>query len=262
MAKVVTMAIGFVAGVALCFAIIVAAILRFRQNADVKSLLVSLAAAAVALVLGLLTQIIITFNAPLALPGYPGATASSALFAYVLALLSAPVGMGWGWASSLVRNPATAAPGETAGAFAVRGLMLGLLAGSGFTLACLLATLARHGHDNTIAVPGLAAACSFLGAMIFTAALALSRCWDESIGAVLRHIGIGVGATVLLALGVLAGATAVVSLSLDMGRRAEAWNVLIFFYPIYILGLIALAAALLLFAAKTFVRMQSRLPAS
>src|ERR1044072_1353827 len=100
---------GLSAGVLLCGILIVTAILHFRRDANLAPLLVSLTAAAVALVSGAALLAIIVLGALLPFDGFRGATADSATNAYFASLLSVPAGVGWGWALSVWR------PGMTTG---------------------------------------------------------------------------------------------------------------------------------------------------
>ena len=261
LAQDVTAAIGILAGLLLCLAVIVTAIRRFRRDSDVGDLLAALLAAVVALASGTLTPIIIAFTVP-ALSGQLVVTAGNLTFACLSILVSAPLGMGWGWASSFVWRPAAAVPWKSRRKFVVRGMLLGLLAASTSIPACSLAILARHGHDGTITFPGLLAGLSFFGATILVTALIFARCWNQTTGEALRQIGTGLGAAIFVAFGVLAGAIGVASLLQDAASRFNAWSILILFYPFYILALFAIALALTFLAARTLAHLWSRLPTS
>ena len=72
----------------------------------------------------------------------------------------------------------------------------------------------------------------------------------------------GVAIAVILAVGVFVGAVAVDSLLLGARRLVEAWNVLIFFYPFYLMGSFVIAGALLVYGGRMFVRTWCRLAAA
>jgi hypothetical protein len=246
------------AGIGLCGAIVVMAIKRYRRDADIKSLLVSLAAALVAPATGFFTLLVVFIHVQELTSGPPKFTAGRALFTYFSVLVSIPLGMGWGWVLNFVRRPGDAAA-QRASDFAVRGLAYGMLAASTFQTVDLVARLIGHGHDNSIAAPGLAAALVFLGVTLLASAGMTLNIRNLNAGHALREAAIGVGCAVLLALGIFIAAVAVGSLFLGLNRLVEAWNVLIFFYPFYLGGSLALAAVMVFYGGRLFARTWSRL---
>jgi len=118
----------------------------------------------------------------------------------------------------------------------------------------LVGRLAWYGHDDTIGLPGLLVAFVFLSLMMLLAIRVASSFRNASTGAVLRQVGAGSVAAVILALGVFIAAVAVDSLRLGATRLVEAWNVLIFFYPIYLIVSFGIARALVFYGGRMLVR--------
>ena len=133
--------------------------------------------------------------------------------------------MGCGWGVGLLFKPANATRQPSAPSFVVRGLVSALVATSVLVVVVFVGRLAWYGHDNTIGVPGLSFASVFLNLMTLLTIRVASNLRNASAGAVLRQVGAGSVAAVVLALGVFIGAVAVGSLLLGATRLAEAWNV-------------------------------------
>jgi hypothetical protein len=235
--------------------LIVTAILHYRQGADVKRLLVSLTAAAVALVSGVAILVVIVVCALLPTDGFRGATAGTVADAYAASLLSVPAGVGWGWALSVWR------PGMMNGRSFAVGLGLFVFATCASAMASLAEGLARYGHNYAIDFPGLSAVFVFLGAVMLLAIRLVWRDRRDGMVPALRSIGAAFRDALMLALGVYAIALAAYSLLIGAGPLVEAWNVLIFFYPIYLIGSVGLAGALLFYGGRFFARTWSRLRA-
>src|ERR1043166_7524811 len=194
---------GLAAGVLLCGTLIVTAILHYRRDANVTQLLVSLTAAAVALVSAVALLVIIVLGALLPFDGFRGATADSATNAYLAGLLSVPAGVGWGWALSISR-PRMTAP------FAA-GLGLFVSATCAAAMASLAEGLARYGHNSWIDFPGLSAVFVFLGVVMLFAIRLVWSYRDNGMVPALRYIGGAFGDAFMLALGVYAIALATYS---------------------------------------------------
>jgi hypothetical protein len=259
MLKILAGTIVLFAGVLLCATVVAIAIRRFRQDSDARHLLASLAAAVVALASGVAAQLFVWLNLLEPAVGFLGVTASTVAIAYLSSVFSIPVGMGWGWACSFVFNSADALRRPSAPSLVVRGLVIGLAVTSVLVLVVFVGRLAWYGHDNTIGLPGLSVAYVFLGAMVLLAAGVTPHFGDTGPGVALRRIGAGLAAAVILAVGVFVGAVAIDSLLLGARRLAEAWNVLIFFYPFYLMASFAIAGALLFYGGRMFVRSWFRL---
>jgi hypothetical protein len=251
--------IGLLAGVLLCAAMIAIAIRRFRQDSDVKYLLASLAGAAVALVSGAVTQFILFYNLLDPETGFFGVTAGTAVVSYFSSFLSIPVGMGWGWACSFAFKSAHATRQPSASSFVVRGLVFALVATSVLVVVSFVGRLTWYGHDSTIGFPGILVALVFPGLMMIFAAGIASNFRNTSTGAALQQAGIWFAGAVILALGLFVGAVAADSLALGATRLAETWNVLILFYPFYLIASFGIAGALLFYGGRMLARTWPRL---
>ena len=259
MLRIAVETIGLLAGVLLCAVVIASAIRRFRQDGNVKHLLASLAAAAVALVSGAATQFILSYNLQQPETGFFGITAASAAVSYFSSFLSIPVGMGWGWACGFVLNAANATRQPSTPSFVVSGLVFAVVATSVLVVVTFVGKLAWHGHDSTIGLPGISAALVFPGLMMILAAGITSNLRNTSIGVALQQVGIWCAGAIILALGLFVGAVAVDSLPLGAKRLAETWNVLILFYPFYLIASFGIAGALLFYGGRMLTRTWSRL---
>jgi hypothetical protein len=256
--RVAAGAIGLLAGVLMCALVIVFAIGRFRRDGEGKDLLASLAAAIVALVCGAVTQFVVFYMLVQPETGFYGVTASTAVVSYLSSVLSIPIGMGWGWVCRFALNPAQATR-SSAPSFVVRGLVIAMIATSLLVVAAFVGRLARHGHDSTIGLPGISAALAFPALMMIVAAGLAGSLRTIGPGRALRQVGLGLAASVILALGVFVAALAVDSLPLGTKRLAETWNVLILFYPVYLVASCGIAGALLFYGGRIFARTLSRL---
>ena len=245
---------GLLAGVLLCAGVIARAIRRFRQDKGVKDLLASLAAAAVALLSGALTQFVLSYNLLEPETGFFGVTAATAVVSYFSSFLSIPVGMGRGWACSFAFNAARAARQPSAPSFVVRGLVVSFIATSVLVIVAFVGRLAWHGHDSTIGLPGISVALVFPGLMLVLAAGIAANLRNTNAGAALRQVGIWFAGAIVVALGLFVGAVAVDSLPLGARRLAEMWNILILFYPFYLIASLGIAGALLFYGGRMLTR--------
>jgi hypothetical protein len=251
---------GLLAGGLLCTALIVSAILHYRQSADLAQLAVSLIAAVVAFCSGF-ALLLICLAYDVLSRGNSQASSNTAALAYATSVFSVPAGVCWGLALSVWQRPSGTTWRDPAAPLFERGLGAFVIAGTISAIWSLVDGLVRYGYDDlTIGFPGLCAAFVFLGTMLLLAAWLVRN--DRGIGLpnALLYIVATVGDAIMLALGLYIPLAAVSTLLKGSTWIFHTWNVLVFFYPVYFILSLGIGGALLFYGGKLFAWTSSRPP--
>lgn len=253
-----TNSVGVLAGVITAGTVLVLAVRRFHHDKNWRDLLIALAGAVVAMFCGILLQaMIIDGFRPSVLRSK--ISVNSVIAAHFLGWVTALAGAGLGWTWSMVFEAPSRADPRRARTVALCGLDTGLALGSIVVALQFALRLVWNGHDSTVAGPGLTATFVFLLICVFVAASRLLQPVRADIKAELISLGLALAAAILLSLGIGIVLNAIIDIFEPMSQKMQAWNILIFLYPIVILGQLALGAALLFAAGKLALRWTRRL---